>query len=763
MGIVDSVLSNPAWALPIYDLGPYIACAAALSALVCLIVCRRIQPGRYRLVPWLASALLMIIASSVLAARSTVIERIGSGRFAVLHAMRERPHDPWPRGIGHVPLGPFGSSEAQKGYLEPGGSFSPAANTFGISFWIVERSGALIATSDDIPLSQTHAHYISSPTGEPGIVVETPYYRATWTVRSDRGFNLAVASHTSPDRHVEISFRGVGPAAGPLQKVRLQGDVLNLNDSWSIGPVEPDWMTFIGHEGAAGWTLQAPSKALVITSESGWAHARFAVPPVDTLNLVLVGSSPVESVPIPLQSEPQFRGLDPKFITALKSQITTLQLGLVGRETRPGDPLNYPLQWLRDGAFVVVALARAGQTLLAEQLAVAFTKSDFFGGFGAEADAPGLALWALAETSALINSHEYDKAIWPHVSRKVELILQMLRATSEIRHDYSGAVVPQYKMSRDLTLVAGPSREGLIDGRMDWHSPVFFVNAVSYAGLVGAAEIAGQLGAVSEAAAWGRVAADLRQAWLTAFRSSDWSAQVENERTAISGLWPSDIAPKAGFTELLERRASGDAGRRVARPLWTYFTVAKARQLLERFWQRIWGDSRRPVVRPLWTYFTIAEAHQWLRLGRVDRVWSTLDLLWSQQPAPGLYTLWEGQGEENNFGLWKQLRGWAMPPNVTPHYWAAAEMLLLQLAMLAETQGGPESEELVIGSGVPAEWLSHEIAVSGVGTSHGFIDWTWDGAGVAVTIHGNSLPVRLGPAFPTSARLSVRVITAGQP
>ena len=733
MGILDRLVTDPAWALHVYDLALYVASGAAVGTLVSLITSIRMQGARRRQAAGVLFVLL-IVAASALVVRSTISERIGSGRFAVLKAMHERPEDPWPRGVGHVPFGPFGSAEAQKGYLEPGGSFSPAADTFGVSFWIVDRSGTLITTSDNIPLDQTHAHYVRSPTGELGIVVETPHYRATWTVRGHTGFSLALVSHTTPGQHVEIAFRGVGPAAGRLQEVRLQGHVLSLDDRWTIGPIQSDWMTFIGHEGKVGWTRPTLSKTQVVRSQSGWAHARFAVPPLETLDLLLTGGSAAASDRLPPAKGLELRGLDPQFATALQSQITTLQLSLVGRETRPGDPLNYPLQWLRDGAFVVVALARAGQTLLAEQLTATFAKDDFFGGFGAEADAPGLALWALAETSALIRRPEYDAAIWPHVKRKVGLILEMLAATSDIRRDYSGSVVPQYRTSPDLTLVAGPSNGGLIEGRMDWRRPVFFVNAASYAGLVGAAEIAGRLGNVSEVEAWGRAAADLRRVWQTAFRGPGWTAQVEDERTATIGLWPSDIASKVDFAELLERR-----------------------------WVRTWGDSGKPLVRPLWTYFTIAEAHQWLRLGRADRVWTTLDWLWSQQPAPGLYTLWEGKKEENSFGLWKQLRGWAKPPNVTPHYWAAAEMLLLQLAMLAETQGGSQSEELVIGSGVPEHWLSHEIAVSGVGTRRGFVDWTWDGAGVSVTIHGNSLPVRLGPAFPSSARLTVRVVTARQP
>ena len=483
---------------------------------------------------------------------------------------------------------------------------------------------------------------------------------------------------------------------------------------------------YFGEEGEPGWTQPSPSEATVVHNASGWAHVRLALPD-EPLTLSLTRDVPIASDRLPRQSRPKLEGLDTRFTAALSSQITTLQLGLVGNQTRPGEPLNYPLEWLRDGAYVVVALARAGQTDLAGQLALEFARKDFFGGFGAEGDAPGLALWALAETSALLRRGAFDRAIWPHVQRKAELILLMSRATSDVRHEFSGPASPQnLKRRRELTLVAEPARDGLIDGRMDWHRPIFYINAVSYAGLIGAARIADNLEEAAAAAAWRRAAADLRQAWIAAFSNPDWAESADNDRTAISGLWPSDIAPVEPFAKLMEQR-----------------------------WQEQEPEWNTPSYRPRWTYFPVAEAHQWLRLRRPDRVATILDHLWQHQPVPGLYTLWEGRGEPGKLSRWKAFRGWVEPPNVNPHYWSASEVLLLQLAMLAETQGGPDSEELVIGGGIPAEWLSSEIAVSGIGTTRGFVDWTWNGAEVSVTIHGDTLPVRLGPSFPSSARLNV--------
>ena len=64
-------------------------------------------------------------------------------REIVLAAMRQRPADPWPRGLGHVVLAIPGSQQPEKGYHEPGGSFSPAVGSFGVSIWVRAADGKL--------------------------------------------------------------------------------------------------------------------------------------------------------------------------------------------------------------------------------------------------------------------------------------------------------------------------------------------------------------------------------------------------------------------------------------------------------------------------------------------------------------------------------------------------------------------------------------------------------------------------------------------
>ena len=153
----------------------------------------------------------------------------------------------------------------------------------------------------------------------------------------------------------------------------------------------------------------------------------------------------------------------------------------------------------------------------------------------------------------------------------------------------------------------------------------------------------------------------------------------------------------------------------------------------------------KPREWPLWTYFDIAEAHQWLRLGRPDAAWSTLRWYWQHQTSPGLYTWWEDKEEGNSYYLWDQVRGWVNPTMVTPHYWTSAEVLLLQLDMLAMSATGRQGPALVLGAGVPPAWLADSLGVRGLRVRGRTVDWTWDRHRVRATVRGAPIELRLGP------------------
>jgi len=378
---------------------------------------------------------------------------------------------------------------------------------------------------------------------------------------------------------------------------------------------------------------------------------------------------------------------------------------------------------LRDGAYVIVALARAGQLEVAAELCREFAERDFFGGFGAEADGPGLALWALTEVAGMRHEARFDEWLWPHARRKAELILEMLSATNAVRKSFTGPVVPAHRGQADLDLVCEPARDGLIIGRMDWQRPVLYINAVSYRGLMNAAELAARLGKSREAENWRERAIQLRSAWVKAVGEVE-----ENDRTYICGLYPSWIVTdREGYErKLAERR------------------------------RRTHGEDDLENDQPLWTYFNAAEAHQWLALERPAEAWNDLEWFWAHQASPGLYTWWEGEGEENTYGRWESIRGWVTPAHVTPHYWTAAEILLLQLDMLACLDEAGPAPVLRVGLGLREAWLDEPMSVKGLPTRLGRVDWQWSNHRMTVKTHGFKGPVKLGPAFPPDTVLRVR-------
>lgn len=662
---------------------------------------------------------------------STGVDAAESARVSVVNAMILRPEDPWPRGRGHVVLGVPGSTEDFKGYHEPGGNFSPAFGSFGVSLWAVDGEGGRVAASDTIPLEQvTQSFYWPAQRiwpkrlEVPGIRTVAPYYETEWSVLGENRWQLRVSPRGT--NALALVIRSVGPAGGALKTLHWFADHrLFVNDRWVVKfSYRPQGVEVVPPRSSSPVSEQVGE--LTWPEEEAWGYAKFTlaaqqehwvtiedavIPPVNPLAFATL--RPQLAIDVP----------DREFMDCLEAQVAHLMMGLVGRETRPGDPNHYPLNWLRDGAYVIVALARSGQVDVAAQLSQPFAENDFFGGFGAEADGPGLGLWALTEVAGMRRERKYDEWLWPHARRKAELIVEMLTATEEVRKGYAGPVVPRHAGKADLDLVSDPARDGLIMGRMDWHRPILYVNAVSYRGLLNAAELAARRGQAREAEKWREHAIRLRAAWAEAFGEVE-----ENDRTYIAGLYPSWIVTdrEAYAAKLAERRG------------------------------RTHGADGMLAVRPLWTYFNLAEAHQWLALGRPEQVWNDLRWFWSNQTSPGLYTWWEGEGEENSFGRWEQIRGWVTPAHVTPHYWTSAEMLLLQLDMLACLDESGAVPVLRVGLGVLEDWLEKPMSVRGLPTRLGQVDWQWADNRMTVRLRGFKGQVELGPAFPADTVLRVR-------
>ena len=670
---------------------------------------------------FLARALLTGSGLGWLGARSELLAgaepaTMANQREIVRRATAQRPADPWPRGLAHVVLAIPGSQQPEKGYHEPGGSLSPAVGSFGVSIWVRDASRRLKTTSDTLPIGQIQQRFSwPNPTGVPAIATTTPHYEATWRCRTAGTMTLDLQPRGTVAEHLELVVRSVGPAGGPIEKIAWDGKQLSVNDRWTLTLEPPPAAVFVGHEGDADWKEQR-GQTHEWKAADGWGCARIELASGRAARLVLRDAAPAQPNPLRYLSVRANIEMDlpePRFAECLHAQVAHLMMGLMDRRTPPGEPTNYPLAWQRDGVAVVAGLARAGQLEVARELTRYFAENDFFGGFGAEGDAPGQGLRVMEDVAVRLGDAEFDRWLWPHAQRKAELVLTMASTDQPLRRPYVGPIVPAHRKGNDLDLVCEPAHDGLIIGRMDFCRPASYITGVSCHGLRGAAALARRLKHSEEAERWRAAAERLQQAWLQA-------PQWQEERTYMSGLWPTWVAApdKTAYREHLQRRSN-------------------PRQYLP------------------WTYFSAAMTHQWLLLDEPERVWENLQWFWNEQTSPGLYTWWEGTGEENTFHLWEGVRGWVKPPYVTPHYWTAGEILALQVDMLAYLDESGIEPALVIGGGVPQSWVGQPMRVRALPTSLGLVDWSWKDQTMRVTVRGPSPKVRVGKAFGPEVRLTV--------
>jgi hypothetical protein len=679
-------------------------------------------------------------------------------------AMKERPEDPWPRsnqhvllarrgrvgenppsalGAAHVVLARPGSPELDKAYHQPGGSFSPAVGSFGVSIWINDIEGNLKTTSDTIQLNSLHQQFVwTEPGAIPGIQTDSTYYRALWASAEDGSWLLTLKTPPNTAIKPMLAVRSVGPAGGPIHSLISDGQQLIVNHRWKLIVRPTPIAIYLGEEGPKGW-LQERSDLMRWNGENGWGYARFELAGGQDYKLSVTDTTrapAANKVISRSQADFSIQLPDDRFAASLHAQIAHLLMGLVGHEARPGDPMSYPLAWLRDQTYTTVALARAGQLNVAKELSKHLAENDFFGGFGAEADAPGLAIWALADVATYLKEPEYDQWLWPHIRRKAELILAMLSTDRPVHKQFLTPVIPLYtkplgSADPDVTLVSDPSRNGLIMGRVDNFRPVLYVNAVSYRGLIDAAVLADRVDRPAIGREWRARAGELKRAWYAMLETG----RHGDEWMYAHSLWPAMVADSkaAVFVNGLEAR-------------WANYAR-------HGFGQSVNKDA-----------FKVAEAHQWLLLGRGDRAWTTLSVFWEHQVSPGLYTWAITSGKENTSNRWEKIRGWLtartrgeedLPHDeVAPFYRTAAEILLLQLEMLAYVDERAAEPTLIIGAGIQPSWLDQPMSVRQLRTTVGLVDWAWDGRQMNVKIRGGHPHVRLGPLWASSTPIQIEYI-----
>lgn len=684
---------------------------------------------RLRLVALVLAGLVVISAGinnrSQFDRVTATLQNYGTPQQQVQQQMQLRPQDPWLRNAGHIVLGTPGSRAENKAYYEPGGSFSPIAGSFGVSIWMVDKNGNLTATSDNIPLDRIKQQFTDiSDRQTPGIFTTTEYYQAYWSTTKPGTWQLNLKTPANSETRPVLVIRSVGPAGGKINSLNWDGQRLLINNRWSVKLSRTPAKVHLGSESAKDWISQS-STLKEWKDPQGWGYARLELSTGDT-SIELANFTPgLTNLNAPKTLSDMVMELpDKRFVKTINAQVAHLMMGIVGNRTTPGDPLNYPLPRFRDGAYQIVALARAGQVDVARQLSSYFAETDFLDGIQLKADVPALGIWALAAVAQQLNQPDYDRFLWPHIQRKAELIMDMLTSNRPGYPivDDSKAPFSERPDFLEKELVAGK-----MDNQPDLITLDPAASMMSYRALLDGASFADRVGQSAIGKIWRSEATKLQAAWGKEFKYV-FSRIPE---TYTTSFWPSGI---------------GFSNREALAPE------------LERRWNESHdadGSLRQPVVPSL----NLAETHQWLFMGERDRVWNNLQWFWQNQASPGLYTWWGDNNQigelPKSFSQWQRYRGWINPPHDTPHYGTAAQMLLLQLNMLTYIDDSQSEPTLVIGAGIPQTWLNQSMSVKGLKIGGNTVNWIWDGKQMNVQMEGKTMKVKLGSAFPANTPINL--------
>lgn len=693
--------------------------------------------------------------------------------FDTLKKLAEHPEWIPPRSDVRVFLGEPGAPEATKTTVEPGNVFSPGMRTFGVTWWLRLPDENLFFATESAPLEslkwryeegflpiihcetefeRLKAHHILFQDGESKARSEAVCARLEVMNQGDAGQRVEVF----------IALRSLGPAGGPVNGLAVGGDGCSFRmerrnlpllgfdrapSAVGCGTGDPSPLARQGRvpeerqaDDDQGWCFGLVRFDLLLDPGESW-QVTFDCPQQTYGNLV--HDMPSTVVPKPEQFDArleQHRLLwhmrfgeidlqvpDADFRNAFFAGLQHMLTAMVGDQARIA-PLSYPLPWLRDSVYIIRSFDLAGMHDLARAATAYCARNDFFGGFGAEGDAPGQGIWALVEHYRISRDRDWLGEVYPAIQRKCDWLFRMRRTDQPIQVFVDTPTLAFTHAERAAGVICVAARDGLIYGAMD-HGIDYalgWVNQWALAGLREAAFAARELGKNSDGERY-QQEADALQTALESYAQTH-PDYFSHERTVNSLLWPTRAWESS---PLLETAQAG----------------------FEQWWQTNRAREDGFTPEPYWLYFESAQAHNALLFGRRDIVWQVLDYRLSHQDVPGLYGWREGGdtiGTDNaiyGVTLINLLRGCQIFASITPHGWSQSELWLLQRAVLVEEQ----QDGLLLFSGLPDRWLIPDAQIgfqkfpTAYGSANAQVRVSADGHQATVTMSGvlSGTPIRI--------------------
>jgi hypothetical protein len=359
---------------------------------------------------------------------------------------------------------------------------------------------------------------------------------------------------------------------------------------------------------------------------------------------------------------------------------------------------NYPVFWIRDCVIVLRALDYAGRSDLARISCDYLSDLIFCGGFGSESDNPGEGIWALAGHYHYTQDKNWLESVFSGICKRVDWIMKMLTAETPLFRASDARTV--FGLNQPgVNIVCLENNDGTVHGRMDWHSPDFYINCWCYCGLYEAAALAEILGEVEKATAWKNSAVTLKEKITEKLLPA-----LGNDRDSCISPYPCDIYGKDDkvFAEWFDN--------------WY-----KSHRLTK-------DGNRNPEG--LWTYFEAAQIHNAFLMGNTDGAWAALDGFLSDDRFGDLSVFIEGRfgGAENlpYSNAPQNKRGWlkdgALAGNM-PHNWTSAETFNLIREMFVREDF--ENNRLLLANFVPKIWRKpgNEFGARNIPTMFGDISF----------------------------------------
>jgi len=693
-----------------------------------------------------------------------------------------------PLGRVHIPIGIANSLDTLKTFVEAEGNFSPGVGSYGVYFWIFDKTaGRLVApTMGNVKCEHglAEGRYLIpwAKWSADDIIVKTEvcevkqrYSEAEVFIVGARATLNNTDSETR-DIGLYVALRPLGPAGFVVKELTVGGDsnallvdgrpaIVAAEKPSDAGVLSTDTIGELALVGRMADQKQATSQS---GDCSGALYYNLRLSPGSSKTLdfvcpVLPGRRAVGHQWDGVSEWAQFdlAQLNPSSGGALQSDpgleyYRKVSVSSMFEEARDywkqlTERINLDLPDARwEGAFAAI-IAHAALEMNEGAPDVAVVNYNVFnrdGVYVANIFQKSVNIDLAVEAIDYFTKHPFNGRSYPEADNPGQILWamgqqwQFTRDKEWVRRIYPSAkkiagMIEYYRTTSGPhwvqidSLNFGPAlpedkRRELKPGRCDGNHPEY-TEAFDIAGLYGAASLADAIGESAEAAKWRTLAGRLLETYDEKFGDN-----LGNQYGSYSVLWPCRLYPV-------------DSGR-------------AHEQFKEISGQEPGG----------WRYFALARAHQGLLAGNRQAGYSTLQRHLEHEQMKGWYAF--DEGGKSGSGGWGRVRTTWNGNVAMPHGWAIAELwLLIRDCLVFEND-----QHLVLLSGIPPAWFTHQdgIRIEGMPTYFGKLNLQWKPGqgGATLILDGTAGPPKgFLLLLPKSLKASVTVngrnisaVTAGR-